>query len=159
MRLFEKLNAPWMVVLVLVLFLAVDGFLLYRYQQSLENANQASSGHVPLTGIEAPLTGLEAPTTAEEATTSPKEEEDGVRVVVSVTDTPVGLHVLEDGQEVYDQVANPGFSEEFEGEEAINITAADAGAVRVEVNGQDLGSLGDGGVGATRIFTPEFERQ
>jgi hypothetical protein len=30
-------------------------------------------------------------------------------VVVSVTDTPVGLHVLEDGQEVYDQVANPGF--------------------------------------------------
>jgi cytoskeleton protein RodZ len=152
MRLFEKLNAPWMVVLVLVLFLAVDGFLLYRYQQSLENANQASSGRVP-------LTGLEAPTTAEEATTSPKEEEDGVRVVVSVTDTPVGLHVLEDGQEVYDQVANPGFSEEFEGEEAINITAADAGAVRVEVNGQDLGSLGDGGVGATRIFTPEFERQ
>jgi hypothetical protein len=51
------------------------------------------------------------------------------------------------------------FSEEFEGEEAINVTAADAGAVRVEVNGQDLGSLGDSGVGATRIFTPEFERQ
>ncbi len=80
-------------------------------------------------------------------------------MVVSVTDTPVGLHILEDGQEVYDRVANPGFSKEFEGEEAINITAADAGAVRVEVNGQDLGRLGDSGVGATRIFTPEIERQ
>ena len=48
---------------------------------------------------------------------------------------------MEDEQVVYDQVANPGFSEKFEGKEAINISAADAGAVEVEVNGHNLEPL------------------
>jgi len=38
-------------------------------------------------------------------------------VVVSVADTPVGLRIMEDEQVVYEQVANPGFSEEFEDED------------------------------------------
>ena len=158
MRFFERINTLWAVLIVLVLFLAVDGFLLYSYQQSLENANRPSSGRVPVTGVEATFSSGQETTAAEDATAFP-EEETGVRVVVRVADTPVGLHIMEDEQVVYDQVANPGFSEEFEDEEAINISAADAGAVRVEDNGQNLGRLGESGVGATRTFTSESESQ
>ena len=62
-----------------------------------------------------------------------------------------------DGQLVYDQVAGPGFSEEFEAEQIVTVTAADAGAVQVEVNGDDLGPLGPSGEAATRTFTAEAE--
>src|SRR5215218_6926236 len=34
--LLERLNSPVAVLVVLVLFLVVDGFLFYRYQQSLQ---------------------------------------------------------------------------------------------------------------------------
>ena len=96
------------------------------------------------------------PTTVEETSSSPKEG-DGVRVVVEVGSEAVGLSILEDGQLVYDEVASPGFSEEFEAEEIVTVTAADAGAVQVEVNGEDLGPLGASGEGATRTFTAEDE--
>jgi hypothetical protein len=65
------------------------------------------------------------------------------------------LSVLEDGQLAYDQVAGPGFPEEFQAEEPVTITAADAGTVRVGVNGEDLEPLGAGGEPATRAFTAE----
>ena len=85
MRFLEKLNTPWAVLIVLVLFLAVDVFLFYRYRQSFENANRPSSGRVSVTGVEATSSSRQEPTTAEEATAFP-EEEHGVRVVVSVAD-------------------------------------------------------------------------
>ena len=66
-----------------------------------------------------------------------------MRVVVEVVGVGgVGLTVLEDGLIAYDQVAGSGFSEEFRGEETVTVTAADAGAVRVGVNGEDLEPLG-----------------
>ena len=76
-------------------------------------------------------------------------------MVVEVGSEAVGLSILEDGQLVYDEVASPGFSEEFQAEEIVTVTAADAGAVQVEVNGADLGPLGAGGEQATRAFTAE----
>jgi hypothetical protein len=159
MRFFEKLNAPWVVLIVLVLFLVVNGLMVYSYRHSLEKANQPSSGSVSVTGVEATSSPRQEPTTDEEEIAF-LEEENGVRVVVSVVaDTPVGLRIMEDEQIVYDQVADPGFSEEFEAEESMDILAADAGAIQVEVNGRDQGRLGESGVGATRTFTREFESQ
>ena len=55
----------------------------------------------------------------------------------------------------YDQVANPGFSDEFQAEETVTVTAADAGPVRVGVNGGAPGPLGASGEQVTRTFTPE----
>jgi hypothetical protein len=58
------------------------------------------------------------------------EEEDDARVVVGVASlSSVGLTILEHGRLAHDQVTGSGCSEEFEAEEAITITAADAGAV------------------------------
>ena len=168
MRVLERLNSPIALVVALTVFLVLDGLLLYRYQQSLRSTEGGASnapveeGTSPLgagstTARETTLPQRAEPTTVEE--TSPEEEEEregGVRVVVEVVGVGgVGLTVLEDGRIAYDQVAGSGFSEEFTGEETVTVTAADAGAVRVGVNGEDLEPLGAPGQQATRTFTAE----
>ena len=165
MRVLERLNSPIALVVALTVFLVLDGLLLYRYQQSLRSTEggasnapveegTSSQGVGSTTVRETTLPQRERPTTVEE--TSPEEEEGGVRVVVEVGGVGgVGLTVLEDGRVAYDQVAGSGFSEEFQAEETVTVTAADAGAVRVGVNGEDLGPLGAPGEQATRTFTAE----
>ena len=165
-RLLERLNSPVVLVVAVAVFLILDGFLLYRYQQSLRSPEESAS-NAP---IQETTTSPKAETTpTEETTSSPKveptpakettsslEEEDGVRVVVEVVGAGgVGLSILEDGQLAYDQVAGSGFSEEFEAEEVISVSAADAGLVRVEVDGGDPEALGASGEQVTRTFTPE----
>lgn len=168
MRFLERLNSPIALVVAVTVFLVLDGLLLYRYQQSLRSAEESASdapveettlslGAKSTTAKETTSSLEVEPATAEETPSSPKEG-DGVRVVVEVGSVGgVGLSILEDGQLVYDEVASPGFSEEFEAEEIVTVTAADAGAVQVEVNGEDLGPLGASGEGATRTFTAEAE--
>ena len=174
MRVLERLNSPIALVVALTVFLVLDGLLLYRYQQSLRSTEGGASnapveeGTSPLgagstTVSETTLPQRERPTTEEETSpveeTSPEEKEEregGVRVVVEVVGVGgVGLTVLEDGRIAYDQVAGSGFSEEFRGEETVTVTTADAGAVQVGVNGEDLGPLGAPGQQATRTFTAE----
>jgi len=158
-------------VITLAVFLVLDGLLLYRYQQSLRSTEggasnapveegTSSQGAGTTTVRETTLPQRERPTTVEETTpveeTSPEEREGGVRVAVEVVGVGgVGLTVLEDGRLAYDQVAGSGFSEEFRGEETVTVTAADAGAVQVGVNGEDFGPLGAPGEQVTRTFTAE----
>ena len=78
---------------------------------------------------------------------------DSLSVVVSVEGNPSWLSVLVDGELAYEQIAEPGFSRTFEGQHGISIKTGNAGAVGVEVNGQDLGRLGDSGEVLTRDFT------
>ena len=129
-----KLNTPIAVAVVFVVFLAVDGFLFYRYQQALHSAGDTAANNAPL----------------EETASSPEEE--GVRVFVSAVDGVEGLSVSEDGRLVYDKVSASG-SEQFEAEEAIVITAGDGGAVQVGVGGESLEPLGASGEPTTRTFT------
>ena len=78
---------------------------------------------------------------------------DTLSVVVSVEGDPSWLSVLVDGELSYEQIAGPGFKRTFEGQREISIKTGNAGAVGVEVNGQDLGRLGDSGEVLTRDFT------
>jgi hypothetical protein len=73
-------------------------------------------------------------------------------VVVSVEGDPSWLSVLVDGELAYEQIAEPGFSRTFEARRGISIKTGNAGAVGVEVNGQDLGRLGESGEVLTRDF-------
>jgi cytoskeletal protein RodZ len=172
-RFLERLNSPVVLVVAVAVFLVLDGFLLYRYQQSLQSTGRSASD-APVeeasfspkgeptqaketTSSSSSSSRAEEPTAAEETTSpSSSEEEVGVRVLVEVAGSSgVGLTILEDGLLVYDQVTSSGFSEEFEAEEAITVTAADAGSVRVGVDGDDPEVLGASGEQVTRTFTAE----
>src|SRR5829696_5465113 len=155
-RVLERLNSPIALVVALTVFLVLDGLLLYRYQQSLRST-EGSASNTPVeegtssqgagstTARETTLPQRAESTTVEETSPEEEEEEEG----------GVRLTVLEDGRLAYDQVAGSGFSEEYQAEETVTVTTADAGAVQVGVNGEDLGPLGAPGQQATRTFTAE----
>jgi cytoskeletal protein RodZ len=67
---------------------------------------------------------------------------DTLRVSISVKDRPSWLLIRTDGTPVYEQIAEPGFSRTFEAERRLYIKGGDAGAVTMEINGQDAGTLG-----------------
>lgn len=181
-RFFDKLNTPRAVAVALAFFLFVDGFLFYRYQQQFEgNSTINTVIDAKAIAAEETIASVEQePDTSEEITASVEEQEsateaeiavpeespppteeaaDAVRLVVSVTGAPAWLKVQEDRQIVLDQVSEPGFSREFVADRAIGIQAGNAGAVQVEVDGRDLGSLGADGEVATRTYTTQKGRE
>ncbi|HJQ29981.1 MAG TPA: RodZ domain-containing protein [Rubrobacter sp.] len=78
---------------------------------------------------------------------------DTLQVLVNVKERPSWLLILSDGNEAYEQVAQPGFSRTFEAEHRLYIKSGDAGAVTVEINGQDAGVLGRPGDVVARNYT------
>ena len=74
-------------------------------------------------------------------------------VGVEVEGTPAWIRVSSDSETVFEEVAEPGFSRTFEARREVGIRAGDAGAVSVEVNGQDVGALGEPGQVLDRRYT------
>jgi cytoskeletal protein RodZ len=96
----------------------------------------------------------DAATQAEEATTvGQSTPADTLLVSVTVQDRPAWLLVRSDGVLAYEETAAPGFTQTFEADRQLSITSGDAGAVAVEVNGQEAGALGDVGEVVTKSFT------
>ena len=132
----------------MVLVVAINVLLFYRYQQQME---APATDTATLPNMEGKPTAFQ--THPSEGDTASLEEGKEVPVVVEVVDAPAGLSIYEDGQLVVDQVSEPGFSQEFEPEEALTISTDNAGAIRTGVGGWDLGPLGAGGKAVTRDFT------
>jgi Domain of unknown function (DUF4115) len=140
-RIIEKLNTPVAVLCLLVLIIAVNTFLFFFYRYPATTSPSVESNLAA------------AQTSPSEGGAASLEEGKTLPVVVDVVDAPAGLSIYEDGQLAVDQVSEPGFSQEFEPEDALTISTDNAGAVRTEVGGWDLGPLGAGGEAVTRDFT------
>ena len=120
--------------------------------ESGANASRPQAGGAPEQGSEqeeGPAGGAPEDAGADGAEPRP----DTLTVEVSVEGTPSWLSILADGSLRYEQIAQPGFSQTFEAQREISIRTGNAGAVGVEVNGQDLGKLGESGEVLTRNFT------
>jgi hypothetical protein len=180
-KFFTKMNSPAAFIVVVVLFLALTGFLLYRYQPQLlpsigaiqpaaevhPAADEGSADSFPAreatTETEEAAASEEAATTGEDenlgetATAEegavPAREADTLRTRVSVVEAPTWLSVRVDGESVLEGASEPGFSRQFEANREVTISTGNAGAVLVEVNGYSLGPLGASGDAATRTFT------
>jgi cytoskeleton protein RodZ len=120
-------------------------------QQDANGQEPEPDGGTP--ARETPARGTPAGGGGGENAAAAEPRPDSLRVVVSVEGDPSWLSVLVDGELAYEQIAEPGFSRTFEGQRGISIKTGNAGAVGVEVNGQDLGRLGDSGEVLTRDFT------
>jgi cytoskeleton protein RodZ len=73
------------------------------------------------------------------------EPSGALTVGVEVEGGPAWIRVRADSETVFEEVAPAGFSRTFEASRVVGIRAGDAGAVHVEVNGQDVGALGEPG--------------
>ena len=95
----------------------------------------------------------EAPNSGEDSGNREAAPSDTIRVMISVEDRPSWLLIRADGTPVYEQVAQPGFSETFEADRRLYIKGGDSGAVKVEINGQDAGALGPAYTIAEKSYT------
>jgi transcriptional regulator with XRE-family HTH domain len=93
------------------------------------------------------------PDAAPEQVPSEEVSSGALTVGVEVEGVPAWIRVSSDSETVFEEVARPGFSRTFEARRVVGIRAGDAGAVSVEVNGQDVGTLGDPGQVLDRNFT------
>jgi hypothetical protein len=104
---------------------------------------------------------------SQEATVTPAQEEpteelaasEVIRATVRVDNNPSYLSVRTDGTPVYARYTRPGFAQTYEAHEIIGVTAGNAGAVRVEVNGQDMGALGNYGELTTHTFRQQAREE
>ena len=76
-----------------------------------------------------------------------------ITMTVTVAQVPAWLSVQTDDTVVYEQVAQPGFSQSFEAGQQVVVWTGNAGAVRLEINGQNYGALGAPGEVTRRVFT------
>jgi cytoskeletal protein RodZ len=99
--------------------------------------------------------GEPAATPSREQAASEETAAETVSVTLAVADGPAGLTVTVDGAVAADVLAEPGFSQTFEGKEVVTVSTANAGAVEATVDGEDLGRLGYYGQPLTREFMPQ----
>lgn len=96
---------------------------------------------------------IPSPTLALTPFTLPTQS-DNVQVVIIVLER-VFLRVIVDGRPVLEERALPGNTYTYNANKSIEILTANAGALRLFYNGNDLGLLGDSGQTLTRIFTAQ----
>ncbi|MBC7335183.1 MAG: helix-turn-helix domain-containing protein [Clostridia bacterium] len=84
----------------------------------------------------------QAPGPAAPAATTPRQ---GLSLEILAAQGPCWLAVTADGQAVYEALLPQGKEVSFTARESIRVKFGDAGAVRVKLNGQDLGPVGNRG--------------
>ncbi|HET7477963.1 MAG TPA: RodZ domain-containing protein [Rubrobacteraceae bacterium] len=137
-----------------------DGASAPQAEQADKNSDKPESGK-PDAGVSstgsAGTAGGTKKAGGNEAGNAGAETPAPVEVAIQVEGSPAWISVKSDGTVVYEQVADPGFSDTFEGEQTVGISTGNAGAVKLKVNGKDEGAMGGAGEVVSREFTPESE--
>ena len=117
-----------------------------------ETSTNTTSASIPGQGADTmPGNDAEAGLTESRGETAPLQET--ISMKIAVAQVSAWLNVQADGNTVYEQVTQPGFSQTFEAGDRISVWTGNAGAVRLEINGQDYGALGAPGEVKRRTFT------
>lgn len=124
--------------LAVVTLLGVNAF--YNTDRTEENKPD-----LPKSVQKPPATGktAEPPKQAPEAGEQPAAQ--GVKVILKVSDNESWMQVVADGNTVFSGMVAPGEMKNFQAQEKIFLHVGNAGAVEVNVNGKDLGRLGEKG--------------
>lgn len=154
------------IVLAVLVLALVIGTLYYVGSRSTVDSSDSTPEEEPIVDQEAgddssrdgssreePVAGSETKSGADDD--SSEDSPETVQVTVRVVGVPTGLTILTDGTVASDQFAQPGFSQTFEAERTVTISTANAGAVEAEVDGQNVGRLGQLGQPMTRDFAPQ----
>lgn len=140
-------------LLIALIVLLVGGGIYYLFAMDDSNAPKTATKTVTQQTAKAPAAK------SQPAKEQPKEQPaakkvDGVELVAKFTDK-CWTQVVADGKTVYEGTIEPGKTETWKGKEKVVITAGNAGAVEMKVNGQDMGKAGDIGQVVETTFTPD----
>jgi cytoskeleton protein RodZ len=151
------------ILLAVIVLAVVIGALYYVGSRSASDTPSNAPEEEPVAEQQAedsslrkqPAAGPETKTGTEDRAGDSSDGSETVQVTVRVVGVPTGLTVLTDETVASNQFAQPGFSQTFEARRTVTISTANAGAVEVEVDGQNIGRLGQFGQPLTRDFTPQ----
>lgn len=157
----EQVSTPssrhnnWLIA-VIVLLVGAGAYYLFAMEDS--SAPKTTTKAVTQTA-KAPATKSQPQPVKEPAKTqeAPKKV-DGVELVAKFTDK-CWTQVVADGKTVYEGTIESGKTETWKGKEKVVITAGNAGAVEMKVNGKDMGKAGDIGQVVEKTFTPDNANQ
>jgi hypothetical protein len=124
----KKLNTPVAVVVILVLFLVVDGFLFYRYQQLLPSPESIAAAQ-PNSEVDL-LSAKETSSSLSEGTTTAGEEE----TAAEEANVPPGS--WENERSGLEQASQAGLPEDGQSAQWFSAQTKDALAPPVEDKGQ-----------------------
>ena len=155
----EQVSTPssrhnnWLIA-VIVLLVGAGAYYLFAMQDS----------SAPKTTTKAVTQMAKAPATKSQPVKEPAKTQeapkkvDGVELVAKFTDK-CWTQVVADGKMVYEGTIESGKTETWKGKEKVVITAGNAGAVEMKVNGKDMGKAGDIGQVVEKTFTPDNANQ
>jgi hypothetical protein len=83
---------------------------------------------------------------------------DDVEVVATFEDR-CWTQVIADGKTLYEGTMEKGKTMSWKAKETVSITAGNAGAVALSVNGKDMGKAGEIGQVVEKVFTPGGEKK
>ena len=148
----EKSHKNQNMLLLAVLVLLVGAGVFYMLNSGSESPAKTTAP-VQNTSQQAKNTKAEqqASTTAE----TPKKVE-GVEIVAKLSDN-CWTQVKADGKTIFEGTLQKGKTETWKAKEKLVITAGNAGAIELKINGKESGKMGDRGQVAEKIYTPDGE--
>ena len=140
-------------LLIALIVLLVAGGAYYLFAMEDSNAPKQPAKAVTQTA-KAPASAKTETAKAEEKKEAQPVKVDGVELVAKFTDK-CWTQVVADGKTVYEGTMESGKTETWKGKEKVVITAGNAGAVEMKVNGQDMGKAGNVGQVVEKTFTAD----
>lgn len=132
-------------MLIVAIILAVIGGAFYLTSGSSEEQPAAAPAPVETKAEEVP---------AKPAV--PEKKADGVELIAKFTDR-CWTQVDVDGKTIFEGIVEKGKTETWKGKEKVVITAGNAGAVELKLNGKELGKLGNTGEVVEKAYDPNGE--
>jgi len=151
-------------VLVLIGVLVFGGFRLWKHLGSRHSAAQPSPAIAPAPALQPPASSLlptaaETPAGASNATNSFLPPPSGPMDLLVTVKSDTHLLVLTDGRVTFYDEVHPGQTLQFAANDSFEVTAANAGAVLLELNRHAMPALGPPGTFGTIKLNRDALRQ
>ena len=143
-----------LLIALIVLLVGAGAYYLF----AMDDSSTAKAPQKAVTQTAKAPTAKSQPAKEPAKTQEAPKKVEGVELVAKFTDK-CWTQVVADGKTVYEGTIESGKTETWKGKEKVVITAGNAGAVEMKVNGQDMGKAGDIGQVVEKTFTSDNASQ
>lgn len=144
----------WLLIgVVIVAGLGFLGMISTRFSPETADPDEPI-GTPPAPAPQAEDEDFEPAPTPTEPQPQPEPQFEGVEVILALEEAS-WMRVTVDGAVVVEQIVQAGETLQYQAEAEVILRVGNAGGVRVEVNGQDVGALGSRGQVAEVVYTRE----